>query len=516
MAWGRRLQVTVVGALIGTIAAAMVGPQLFNLRSLAPKEGLPAPHTVALVEGRTSLRLAMVHDVLHERYLVHGDAYWTARLKIAKQILDAVNALDGELKEAPDQELLNAFDVYGVSLDKLHRSKEAVAVMRKKLGLFQRFYSDLLKRSDGYKSFTYSRLVEAQSHLPELSETDQALYRTFANLGTFLIHESLGRAFKGDKSARLGILEGMTFVHRSMFVNPGAHFGRETWQLVAVQHLLEGLHNTEFRHTYDLCGGQLLDIPMGEGGLGLISGGERLRAQLLMVRKRRASPEGTIGSAGRKLTRRYIKKVRVFSELENGFNCFVTGLVPFDEPTLGIIGMWTLGGGPNPFFALSLANLMDLTGQKYIAWSGYERAKRMATRFWSRPEDHQFLLELCQQRQDRIEAELPETGIELRAQFDEELAYGASYQKDYIDYEEKLLREGLLPNSEGFYDDFFKDRESISTAPNTEDEIHVSVWPYVSQRLGYLPVFFFVFGFISFLASFTGKKRVEPTAEAQQ
>ena len=28
--------------------------------------------------------------------------------------------------------------------------------------------------------------------------------------------------------------------------------------------------------------------------------------------------------------------------------------MPFDEPVLGVIGMWTLGGGPNPHSALAL------------------------------------------------------------------------------------------------------------------------------------------------------------------
>ena len=42
--------------------------------------------------------------------------------------------------------------------------------------------------------------------------------------------------------------------------------------------------------------------------------------------------------------------------------------VPFDEPALGIIGMWRQGGGANPHFALALGETMLRVGQRYIAW----------------------------------------------------------------------------------------------------------------------------------------------------
>jgi hypothetical protein len=56
--------------------------------------------------------------------------------------------------------------------------------------------------------------------------------------------------------------------------------------------------------------------------------------------------------------------------------------VPFDEPTLGIIGMWGLGGGANPHFALALGEMTLRVGQRYLAWGAYDRPARMAERFW--------------------------------------------------------------------------------------------------------------------------------------
>ena len=57
----------------------------------------------------------------------------------------------------------------------------------------------------------------------------------------------------------------------------------------------------------------------------------------------------------------------------------------FDEPCLGIVGMWRQGGGANPHFALALAETMLRVGQRYVAWTAYERASRLAERFW--PDD---------------------------------------------------------------------------------------------------------------------------------
>jgi len=51
-------------------------------------------------------------------------------------------------------------------------------------------------------------------------------YETYANLATFLIH-------RGDLQA------GLTFIDRALRINPNAHFGREEYQKLLVQYVLE-------------------------------------------------------------------------------------------------------------------------------------------------------------------------------------------------------------------------------------------------------------------------------------
>src|SRR5262245_51058405 len=45
----------------------------------------PLPHHVPKYEGGISLRFAMVHDAIHERYPRHGEAYYRERNRLARQ-----------------------------------------------------------------------------------------------------------------------------------------------------------------------------------------------------------------------------------------------------------------------------------------------------------------------------------------------------------------------------------------------------------------------------------------------
>lgn len=502
-----RSRVIVYGLLFGGLFSALVGGSYFNFIPYAPKEPLPAPHTLPRLEGGTGLRLAMVHDILHDRYLVHSEAYWEARLTIAKAQLDEEDALTKKWTEAPSQDILDAMDVYGVCLDYLHRAPEAVEVMRKKLEIFERFHKDVVKKSEAYKDFKYDDLDQALDEGVNLSEVELGYYRTLANLGTFIIHAHLKRAFSGDQSAEKDLTEGMGFIHRAVFVNPGAHFGRETWQLVAVQRLLEGLKDPKTRHSEDLCGGLMSEEPYSDYAIGLVEGRMSMGTDLTMLREFQSTEGFPLTAEDRQRIRRHIRR---FASWDDQY--FFQGEVPFDEPTLGLLGMWTLGGGPNPFFAVALANLMDIVGQKYIAWAGYERAARMAERFWNRKEDHEFLKKHCRRRQERIEKLVPETAEQLRAQFDEELAFGRTYQKEYKDFEEKKLKEGVAPNSKGFYDEFFKGRESIATE-GFEDEIFVAKWAPTLAIMSYLPAFLFFFGLVALVTSLAKEKTKQKAIE---
>src|SRR5262249_28912743 len=129
--------------------------------------------------------------------------------------------------------------------------------------------------------------------------------------------------------------------------------------------------------------------------------------------------------------------------------------VPFDEPTLGIIGMWRLGGGANPHFALALGEIMLRVGQRYIAWCAFERAAGMADRIWLEVDIQQQFVTHCRRRQQLIEQQLPaEEVAKLRPRFDAELAYGQRYQQEYQQYEVERIGAAVSLDDVHFYDDF--------------------------------------------------------------
>src|SRR6266540_4467041 len=86
--------------LIGILA--VVGAQcglclgFFGLLAPAPppptRESYPYPHHIPKTPGNVSLRFAMVHDVLHERFPRHGKAYYAERNRRVRPALDELKA----------------------------------------------------------------------------------------------------------------------------------------------------------------------------------------------------------------------------------------------------------------------------------------------------------------------------------------------------------------------------------------------------------------------------------------
>ncbi len=136
--------------------------------------------------------------------------------------------------------------------------------------------------------------------------------------------------------------------------------------------------------------------------------------------------------------------------------------------------MWRQGGGANPHFALCLGETMLRVGQRYLAWSAFERASRLADRFWPDAGLQQFLRDHCRRRQEMIENQLPpEEVAELRPRFDAELEYGQRYQREYQQYEAEQIAQGRPIEDEHFYDAFHAGREPIASPVGPEDELRV-------------------------------------------
>jgi hypothetical protein len=269
---------------------------------------------------------------------------------------------------------------------------------------------------------------------------------------------------------------------KSAEVNSEAHSGLEPWQLVAVTFLIDAGCRPKLVSSCDLIGNRLdrevefmtrqsaeLYDKNGQTDLGRPYAPYWAGAVSMEGWDRNSLPDDP-DPAKRKYVRQYVTKVGGERATE-GSGVWTHGKRgPFDEPALWLIGEWRQGSGPNPHYALCLGEIMLRVGQRYLAWSCYERATRMAVQFWPTPELQQFLRDHCKSRQAAIEKSLPAKEVaDLRPKFESERAFGERFQREYQDYEEGKIRAGANLNDEHFYDEFHATHEPIASKVGPEE-----------------------------------------------
>jgi hypothetical protein len=409
------------------------------------------PHHVPPTPGGVSFRFAMVHDVLHERFPKHGAEYYRERERLARRRLAQI---------APDSdEAFELIDDIGVGLERLGRPADAIPILRDKL---QR---QLNRGMSG-----------------------RSLYTTYANLGTFLAHANMPKAVAGDKQAREAVNEGLALVRKSIDVNPEAHFGREVWQVVLAEFLLNAIDHPEILARQDFIGNDLTQSwksqrsdPMrriyelaDDFGRPVDASFTKYRHFDLLHRNLERWETADGGSI-------------VYGVLNDGRDCITRvgkrpALLPsteqfpykegvaFDEPMLGIIGMWRQGGGANPHFSLCIGETMLRVGQRHIAWAAFERTKLLAGRSWPKPEIQRSIMAHCDSRQREIEETLPADEVAtLRSDFNDELSFGLKYQKDYQAYEAVKIAAGADIAGDHFFDDFNARHPAIQSPTGLEE-----------------------------------------------
>ncbi|MFT6179190.1 MAG: tetratricopeptide (TPR) repeat protein [Akkermansiaceae bacterium] len=120
-----------------------------------------------------------------------------------------------ELETKPDE--LSLYDDAGVALDRLHRSDEAIAMMARKKATMENLAGSSSKET----------LWEHR-------------YRHLANLGTFYVHRWIGREKEAREADLSDLAKAEEFIAAAIEHNPNAHFGREKYQLIAIQWLQKG------------------------------------------------------------------------------------------------------------------------------------------------------------------------------------------------------------------------------------------------------------------------------------
>ncbi len=437
-------------------------------------QDVPLPHHVPRYRGGLSFRFAMVHDVLHERFERHGNSFYEER--------NRMNARQLEEMPADNPARWPLMDDLAAGLDRISRPAEAVPLMRTKLS----------QQQDGGLS-------------------GRKLYTTYANLGTFLIHANARAAFAGDAGAIQRFAEGTDFVRQSVAVNPEAHFGREQWQAAIAEFLQQAMQNPVLLTEFD-CIGNRLDLPVNRTDEQETFAWDSMYGRPNTPNLARSAPHDVVAFFENQIdhsdTSRWDELVAIRSYIttvgaEDGWDQLDIKShqkrVAFDEPMLGIIGMWRQGGGANPHFALAIGETMLRVGQRYLAWSAYAQATQLADRYSTDPVIQQFLRDHCRQRQLDIERSLQEkpngaygrdpgsqtsstdltteagptsptvSSSALASTFEQELQQGKTFQEAYQSYETQQLQNGVSFSDPAFYDEFHTQHPTISSPVGSEE-----------------------------------------------
>jgi hypothetical protein len=388
------------------------------------------PHQISKYKDGISLRFAMVDDVLHQRFPMHGADYYAHRN--AEVQADLAKRNPGDLQSiSTSGAYWGLLDDLAVGYVHLGEYSQAIQVMKDKL---------------------------KQQQARDIS--GMPLYSTYANLGTAMMIEALTKMLGGgDLSAGDELRDSLDWVRKSIVVNPQAHFGREVWQVKLGEHLLNAIAHPQTLLETDMVGDDLVSEIQPESVAGTRAA---LGLPRWTLRVSDALKTGKLSDAEREQLRNMIMPLYLVDGTA----------VPFDEPTLGIIGMWRYGAGANAHFALALGKIMLDVGQPYIAWDAFERAARLADGFWPDPAIRQKFIDHCRARQHDIEAALNDvTPQQLRVAFDAELKRGTDYQQAYQEYESDKLAHGARTDDPHFYDDFNSTHGSIASDVGHADEV---------------------------------------------
>ena len=458
----------VIGAwIIGALLGGFLGyHDVTGFLNLTREYYEPLPHQIAKYEGGISLRFAMVHDVIHERFEKHGEAYYRERNRVVSEELEKIaggtpapQLVERNAGGTAATQLLATPPATG-PVDRRWRLMDDLAVGHVHLGEFDRAIAvmrDKLARQE------------------KVGVVGAELYSTYANLGTAMMIDAIVKSAGGKESA-LELKESLTWVRKSIAVNPEAHFGREVWQVVLGEFLLAVGKEPKLLMAYDFIGDSVSEKSDSQVGLMRYVGKRMGKATRAFLER------GSLAQQERAIARDWIPKIRTIENWEKPADFSSFAHVPFDEPVLGIVGMWRYGGGANPFFSLALAEIMRNVGQSHIAWAAYERTTMLLSGLPYKDEA-EFLTEYCRTIQRKIEANLNEESATLRAAFNADLKAGLEYQAAYQKYEAERIAKGDSIDDPHFYDAFLKEHGLIASEAGNADSIRLITDDFATRVL---------------------------------
>lgn len=345
--------------------------------------------------AKEALGLPGIVDIIVGRFERQPPRYYSMRLERVTKELGA------------DPTRLDLYDDAAVACDKLGRLNEAINWMGKKR-------SELDKRD-----FLNAEVYEHW-------------YRYHANLGTFYAHRWLmSGANRNDLS---DIKTGRDLIAKAIEINPDAHFGREKWQLMAME--------------------WIIDLPNAEENIGYfhLNGVAVLYHQ---TSKERMLPDGRI-----------LEKMNT------------------EGATKGLAGMIVLGNAwqsVDVYFALGFALINQ--GDSSLGILAYNRMYELLNegKRSLHPKgptvEHGFQLLDSQRYQEPVEHVAP-----LNEFFQDARQAAHEWQVHRIKFMHKQFAKGMHPDTHTFFWDGYKELDNAPPLPGEETGIAAAAEPEMDER----------------------------------
>ena len=183
------------------------------------------------------------------------------------------------------------------------------------------------------------------------NQARQAAYRARADLGTTLILAAQAHASPDGREAQDWLEEGQRLLSEAVQIEPTRHAPREFW-----------------RAAWCKVEGWIEATPQDGGGIDARGSARAQHARATQLDVAQVSRETPDRRARARLT---VRGVRLPGRVPTA---------PFDDPVLGILDMWTHEEGPQVRLAYALGTILRVTGQRYLAWEAFERARELADR----------------------------------------------------------------------------------------------------------------------------------------
>lgn len=401
----------------------------------------PGLHTQPRETLQTPLRFAMLHDVIHQRFKKHGTAWHQAR------IVEGMFFVEMYRDETTNNVVLDQlihFDDVAVAYERLGNPDAGLDILEEKRAHLLRLGPEPTLKDKRYLRNIIYFYFEDYNKFPnhEPNSLELAWYRYYANAGTLMVHKHMKAAMQGDAVALAGLEKADVFIRKSIALNPQAHFGREVFQLMAIENLR-----------------YLINDPFGQG-LWTIFGYsiDNPNKSMHQTDRRGRKPRDKVPHIG-------VYNFKLNGELH----------LPFDELSVGIMGMWLYGGGANPHFAMNLGIIMEHIGQRRIAWTAYRRAISMKDRFWPDKDTCNKLAMFCDTRMTMLEESIgPDARQKLEQAYLSDLQKGLNYQEAQAAYEAKQIQKGVSIRDESFFDAFHKQHGPIASPIGRADLVTIS------------------------------------------